>query len=229
MQPPPPARAGIGALLESTGGTVTVKKLAPGGGAELEGTLRVGDVIIGVNRHEIVGMGRELIELVCGPVGTTCELMVMRDGRVLPPVTIRRARLPVSPSIPGDGEGGAGRASFQKPLGYSEQPFMHSLEDMKSAQAEVNSTIEAMRQRVFGSRAAASPPKPQPQSPSKKGGGVGQVGAEGRPPQSPDKPKKGVTESSTPPKMRFVEEEEEVVAVVPGASPSPNQSSHQQQ
>jgi hypothetical protein len=208
--PPAPQRAGIGALLESTGGTVTVKKLAPGGGAELEGTLRVGDVIVGVNRQEIMGMGKELIELVCGPVGSVCELMVMRGGKVLPPITITRARLPAQPSMPVGGEVAFGPASSEKPAGYSEQPFLHSLEDMKSAQAEVNSTIEAMRKRVFGSKASASPRKPAAPSSPPKGG------AEGKPPKSPDKLKKGVTESNTPPKMRFAEGD---VSGVGGGSP----------
>lgn len=217
VPPPAPQRAGIGALLESTGGTVTVKKLAPGGGAEREGTLKEGDVIVGVNRQEITGMGKELIELVCGPVGSTCELMVMREGRVLPPITITRARLPAQPRMSVGGEVGSGRTSSEKPAGYSEQPFLHSLDDMKSAQAEVNSTIEAMRQRVFGSKAAASPPKPAaPSSPSKGG-------AEGKPPKSPDKLKKGVTESNTPPKMKFAEGD-----ISGGASPSAQKSGDQE-
>lgn len=75
---------------------MTVKKLAQGGAAELEGTLRVGDMIVGVNRHEVLGIGKELVELVCGPAGSLCELAVLRDGRMLPPVVLSRAHLPVA-------------------------------------------------------------------------------------------------------------------------------------
>jgi carboxyl-terminal processing protease len=75
----------------SEGGGLRVVEVPPGGSADLAG-LRVNDVIIGINGTSVRELDYEtIVEKLRGPVGSTVQLDVFRDGEVHAIVVARQA------------------------------------------------------------------------------------------------------------------------------------------
>ena len=80
------ALVGIGAVLSSEDGYCVIKELVPGGPADLDGRLKVGDKIVGVAQGEghfedIVDMKlRNAVKKIRGPKNTVVRLQVMPAG-----------------------------------------------------------------------------------------------------------------------------------------------------
>jgi membrane-associated protease RseP (regulator of RpoE activity) len=80
---PPPAGLRLGVYLETHGGRVEIRQVAPGSLAERSG-LRVGDGITAVDGVP-VSSARQVIERVAAhPAGRPLGLTLRRDGRLLP-------------------------------------------------------------------------------------------------------------------------------------------------
>jgi hypothetical protein len=73
---------GIGAVLEpSPSGSLQVTRLVPGGPAQMQGGVNVGDVLTMVDGLDVRGMDlQKVAPLVRGAIGTTVTLAVMRPG-----------------------------------------------------------------------------------------------------------------------------------------------------
>lgn len=80
------ALVGIGAVLSSEDGYCVIKELVPGGPADLDGRLKVGDKIVGVAQGEghfedIVDMKlRNAVKKIRGPKNTVVRLQVIPAG-----------------------------------------------------------------------------------------------------------------------------------------------------
>ncbi|MCB9228720.1 MAG: carboxy terminal-processing peptidase [Deltaproteobacteria bacterium] len=79
---------GIGALLRSDDGVVTIENLVPGGAAQKGGLLKVGDKVVAVSRGgnsspvDVIDMAlKDVVQLIRGPGGTEVRLTVRRDSR----------------------------------------------------------------------------------------------------------------------------------------------------
>ena len=108
---------GIGAVLEpSPSGNLQVTRLVPGGPAQMQGGINVGDVLTMVDGVDVRGMDlNKVAPLVRGAIGTTVTLAVMRPGASeTVPVSLQRqptsklTGVGYSPakSARGEGEGG---------------------------------------------------------------------------------------------------------------------------
>lgn len=89
---------GIGAMLSSEDGTISVKEIVPGGAADLDGRIKPGDKIVGVGQgkdgeiEDIQEMTlRNVVKLIRGKAGTIVRLEVIssKGGK---PVVIQMAR-----------------------------------------------------------------------------------------------------------------------------------------
>ena len=108
---------GIGAVLEpSPSGNLQVTRLVPGGPAQMQGGINVGDVLTMVDGVDVRGMDlAKVAPLVRGAIGTTVRLAVMRPGasETVPVSLIRQptSKLtgmgfsPVKSTRGGEGEG----------------------------------------------------------------------------------------------------------------------------
>ena len=73
---------GIGAQLRDDLNGFTLVRLLEGGPALEDGTLKVGDRIVAVNKSPVVGMDiTDAVELIRGPKGTAVTLTILRDGK----------------------------------------------------------------------------------------------------------------------------------------------------
>lgn len=110
---------GIGAVLEpSPSGNLQVTRLVPGGPAQMQGGVNVGDVLTMVDGLDVRGMDlQKVAPLVRGAIGTTVTLAVMRPGASeTVPVSLTRqptsklsgvgAYSPVKNVRGGEGDGG---------------------------------------------------------------------------------------------------------------------------
>ena len=80
---------GIGAVLQMQNEFTVVQRIVPGGAAELEGTLRAGDHIIGVGQGleepvtDVIGWRLDdVVDLIRGPKGTTVRLRITPNPQV---------------------------------------------------------------------------------------------------------------------------------------------------
>jgi carboxyl-terminal processing protease len=96
---------GIGAALQSEDGYVTVNKIIPGGAAERQGELKVGDRIVGVGQGdsgEIVDTVdmklSDVVQMIRGKADTVVRLVVLADGAVRKEITITRAKIELTDS-----------------------------------------------------------------------------------------------------------------------------------
>ncbi|EKX48694.1 hypothetical protein GUITHDRAFT_136389 [Guillardia theta CCMP2712] len=73
---------GIGVVLEpSATGNLQVTKLVPGGPAQMQGGMAVGDVLIAVDGSDVRGMSLDKVApLIRGSVGTQVSLTILRPG-----------------------------------------------------------------------------------------------------------------------------------------------------
>eukprot|EP00960_Hanusia_phi_P065116 765995-Hanusia_phi.AAC.6 len=73
---------GIGVVLEpSPAGNLQVTKLVPGGPAQMQGGMAVGDVLIAVDGSDVRGMPLDKVApLIRGTVGTRVSLTILRPG-----------------------------------------------------------------------------------------------------------------------------------------------------
>ena len=76
---------GIGAVLEpSPSGNLQVTRLVPGGPAQLQGGINVGDTLTMVDGVDVRGMPLEKVApLIRGAIGTMVTLAIMRPRRCL--------------------------------------------------------------------------------------------------------------------------------------------------
>ncbi|MBN1588708.1 MAG: carboxy terminal-processing peptidase [Pirellulales bacterium] len=97
---------GIGASLRSEDGIVVVHKLVPGGAAEKDGRLKVGDKIIGVGQNakgeivDVVDMSlNDVVKLIRGNQGTIVRLQVDPiDGGAVKVLDVTRAKIELKDS-----------------------------------------------------------------------------------------------------------------------------------
>eukprot|EP00961_Rhodomonas_salina_P158083 2127997-Rhodomonas_salina.3 len=85
------SRAGVGlSLVEGARGELIVERVNPGGPAALEGSIRPGDQIVGVNGVPAIGMKiKDVAPHITGPPLTLVEIIVLRQGFQIP-VRIQR-------------------------------------------------------------------------------------------------------------------------------------------
>ncbi len=79
---PPPAGLKLGVYLETHGGRVEIRQVAPGSLAERSG-LRVGDGIAAINGQPVSSARQVIDRLAAHPVGRPLGLTLRRDGRLL--------------------------------------------------------------------------------------------------------------------------------------------------
>jgi len=78
-------------LAYSEGGGLRVVEVPAGGGADLAG-IRANDIIIGINGTSVRELDYEtIVERLRGPVGSTVQLDVFREGEVNTVVVMRQA------------------------------------------------------------------------------------------------------------------------------------------
>ena len=137
------ALVGIGAVLSSEDGYCVIKELVPGGPADLDGRLKVGDKIVGVAQGEghfedIVDMKlRNAVKKIRGPKNTVVRLQVMPAGSTsgeLREIQITRDEVKLSAQQ-------ASATIYDLPKGGNRAPVAVQAIQPEPATAEKNNTL----------------------------------------------------------------------------------------
>jgi carboxyl-terminal processing protease len=90
---------GIGASLSYFYGEVIIERLIDGSPAALSGKLESGDLIVGINGEDVHEKPLNyVVKKIRGAAGTEVTLTIKRDGRMIEPVTLKRAKIE-TPSV----------------------------------------------------------------------------------------------------------------------------------
>ena len=145
------ALVGIGAVLSSEDGYCVIKELVPGGPADLDGRLKVGDKIVGVAQGEghfedIVDMKlRNAVKKIRGPKNTVVRLQVVPAGSTsgeLREIQITRDEVKLSAQQ-------ASATIYDLPKGGSKVPVAVQALQPEPATAEKNTTLwDNLRNRL---------------------------------------------------------------------------------
>ena len=155
---------GIGAALQAEDGYVKVNKIIPGGAADKQGELKVGDKIVGVGQGEegeivdVVDMKlSDVVQLIRGKAGTVVRLQVQSDGAARKLVKITRAKIELKDSEARGEVFEAGRKPDGSPMkiGVIDLPSFYmdmegarrGLSDFKSTTRDVAKILEDFNRR----------------------------------------------------------------------------------
>jgi carboxyl-terminal processing protease len=134
-------QSGVGVLVNpAEGGGLLVTELVPGGPAELAG-VRVGDVVIGVDTHDVRALElTEAVALVRGPRGSAVTLVVQRGGEQLSLDVVRDEIL--QPSVSAElVQPGVGYLRIEQFRRRSGQEF---LDELKRLEAMDGGSLDAL-------------------------------------------------------------------------------------